>query len=801
MRTIYTSIKPLICLLFITGLAACTDGNEWETDPSKAALFRVRNVDVPDNRVAAQTASVSWTATSTAEYYIIEVSTAPLSDDIEMGTAQNSIVYGEDKSITSVPAMITHLTKESTYYLRVKSFGDGMQSGWAYLDGSFTTTSEDILQKEFAEGDITAESIRVRWNDAGLPVTHLIYEWEVSVGNEVSTEEATYELSEEEISAQSAVIIGLQPGMKYNIYIYNNDDLRGITEATTEQILNSPEILGGSVTLRWADNGVPVTKLTYYPAGENTNPTEYELTAQEISAGNATISDLTLGQSYTFMIYNDESLRGVTTATTEQIMTIDEADVRGRSVTVTWDDNEIPVTKLTYKTATGEEVAWTEELSATGTNVTGLEGLTEYTFRVYTGDVLRGERTVTTLAPMIDVTITAGITKATFTWEVDEAVTSYSCTTDGNTENIVNLTSEEIAAGSITVNDLTASTQYSFTLYNNSGTAVSNAQTFKTIDDPLAGYTVVELPVGTSKTNFANAINNNTGKVAILIAEGADIDGTGISIIPENITSLLIWGSDRTHTAYANSNKPKLKVSNWYVYGAKERIEFFNLDVEANGTGSYVLQVREQNDTNMGNIEEILFNSCEISNTAGPFSVRNCTNSSSIYCKSVSYNDCVVNNVGNYSLVHVEGSNNYFVSNISVKNTTAYDIARCVVRMDSQYQSLNIMIDQSTFYNCGSKNNGYYILRINNGSNPNIQINNSLIGDVVTRCAFPNVYTFDTNNVYYTTDCTDQDNFFATKAISTGIDAATLFPNAASGDFTVGVPELKVYGDPRWNNE
>lgn len=175
MKTIYITLRTLVCMLCLTGIfTACTEGNEWETNPSKAALFRVRDVKV--DKAAAQTASVSWSATSSAEYYIIEVSTEKLSDNMEMGTAQNSIVYGEDKSISTVPALISGLTKSSTYYLRVKSFGDGLESGWAYLDGTFETTEEDILEKKFANGDITAESIRVKWNDAGLPVTHLSYD-------------------------------------------------------------------------------------------------------------------------------------------------------------------------------------------------------------------------------------------------------------------------------------------------------------------------------------------------------------------------------------------------------------------------------------------------------------------------------------------------------------------------------------------------------------------------------------------------------------------------------------------------
>lgn len=801
MRTIYITLRALVCMLCVAGMfTACTEGNEWETDPSTAALFRVRNVQV--DKAAAQTASVSWSATSSAEYYIIEVSTEQLSDELEMGTTQNSIIYGEDQSITSVPALISGLTKSSTYYLRVKSFGNGLESGWAYLDGTFDTTEEDILEKEFANGDITAESIRVKWNDAGLPVTHLSYEWQVSVGEDVTTQEATYELSSEEISAQSAVLSGLQPGTKYNISIYNNDDLRGITEATTEQIFDTPEVLGGNVTLKWNANGMDVTRLSYYPNDvEEAETTEYELTEADINASSITLAGLDLGKEYTFMIYNGEALRGITTATTEQIMNIATENIRGKSVTVTWIDNGTAATKLTYQPADGEETAWNEDLSAEGTDVTGLEGETEYTFRIYTDDVLRGEQTVTTLQGLIDVTIEAGITSATFTWAIDEAVVSYSCAKKGEDAQITEITeyNDNNENRTITVGNLTGGTEYTFTLYNADNVAVSNEQVFTTQADPLKGYTVIELTEASTKNDFINAINNNSGDIAILIGENANIDGTDISIIPASVNSLLIWGSDRTYTAYASGNKPKLKVSNWYVYGAKNKIEFFNLDIEANGTGSYVFQVREQNDSNMGNIEDIQFNSCNIANTAGLFSVRECKNTSNIICKSISYNDCIIHDVGNYSLAHVEASPNYYITNISIKNTTAYNVERCIIRMDSEYPSSNITIEQSTFYNCGAKNNTNYMLRLNHGSNPNINITNSLFGNVVTRCSLPSSYTFNTQNDYYTTDCTDQDNFFSTKATSTGNDAAALFPNATTGDFTVDIAELKAYGDPRWN--
>lgn len=803
MKTIYNTLRTFTCILCLTGmLAACTEGNEWETNPAKAALFRVHNVKV--DKAAAQTASVSWSATSNAEYYIIEVSTEKLSDATEKGAAQNSIVYGEDKSITAIPALINGLTKSSTYYLRIKSFGNGLESGWAYLDGTFETTEEDILSKEFAEGDISAESIRVKWNDAGLPVTHLLYEWQVSNGEDHTTQEAVYELSAEEISAQSAVISGLLPGTKYNISIYNNDDLRGITEATTEQILAMPEVLGGNVTLKWNANGIAVTKLSYCPNNvEGAESIEQKLTEAEIKAGSTTLVGLDLGKEYTFMIYNGASLRGIATATTEQIMSIADSDIRGKSVTVTWADNGTAATKLTYLPTNGAEIVWSDKLSAEGTNVTGLEGETEYTFRIYTNDVLRGEQTVKTLKGLIDVTIEADITSATFTWEADETVVSYSCTASGATDNKVNLTSGEISSGQVTINGLTASTAYTFTLYNSNGNAVSNAQPFTTKEDPLAGYTVIELTTSSTKDDFTNAINNNTGNVAILISEGANIDGTGISIIPANITSLLIWGSDRAYTI--SENKPNLKVKDWIVYGDKNKIEFFNLNLTAGATTGFILQLGQSaTSTEIGNINEIQFNSCQISQIASCFTFRKNTVTDK-YCNSISFNDCLISEIGNYGLVFAgESGSGYRFNTISISNTTVHNVNRNII-YSNQTATFKLDINSCTFYKCGNiqvETNRYWISA---PQNIDISVSNSLFTNLNIRTSPDGICntlkeTCNKTDIFYTNDCTGDNyaNYWSTKLDYSSTD---LFENPSEGNFKVKVSGYESYGDPRWNKQ
>ena len=791
MKTIYITLRTLVCMLCLTGIfTACTEGNEWETNPSKSDMFRVRDVKV--DKAAAQTASVSWSATSSAEYYIIEVSTEKLSDNMEMGTAQNSIVYGEDKSISTVPALISGLTKSSTYYLRVKSFGDGLESGWAYLDGTFETTEEDILEKKFANGDITAESIRVKWNDAGLPVTHLSYEWQINVGGDVTIQEETYELSSEEISAQSAILSGLQPGTKYNISIYNNDDLRGITEATTEQIFSTPEVLGGNITLKWNTNSVNVTKLSYHPNNvEEAETTEYELTETEINASSITLTGLDLGTEYTFMIYNEEALRGITTATTEQIMNITTENIRGKSVTVTWADNGTAATKLTYQPANAPETVWNNELSAEGTNVTGLEGETTYTFRIYTDDVLRGEQTVTTLKGLIDVTIEAGITSATFTWEVDETVASYACTKDGEVAQTIPLAEDNKNKGAITVDNLIGSTKYTFTLYNIDGIAVSNEQIFTTKTDPLKDYKKIYL---NSKDEWNNIWNdeNNSGKIAIILTPQTDYDMSGSSTknIPQRITSLVVWGGE-DGKELSEEDKPIIGFRGLsFEASSIDEITFFNVAIKCdNSTGNILF--RQVSPTT---IRKLTFQSCKIYDTRG-FIVhdKNVTGTT----QSLTIDNCYFENIGDYSIIG--NRNGHTINNISFTNSTVNNCSGNIIRVN-QTTNFILTIDHCTFYNCGARSTQW--IR-SDAENDNIVISNSLFTSLHIRTQSDGICntlknTCNKANIFYTNDCTGDNyaNYWSTKL---NYSSTELFENPSGGNFRVQIPEYAIYGDPRWN--
>ena len=209
----------------LLGLAAiinfsCIDGNDWDTDSSYSRLFSIGEDDISVSSTAT-TATVTFSTVSGAEYYIIEISESELTDDMSMGTGT---VYGSDQSITSSPYVISDLTPDTEYYLRMKAMSTTTtESLWTYYnDESFTTKTEQIID----DYSYTYNSITITW-EAGSSVTNVvIYD---SDGDEV----ITYTLSSSEIAAGTVTIEGLDQLSTYELVLYNGTTKRGTVDFTT----------------------------------------------------------------------------------------------------------------------------------------------------------------------------------------------------------------------------------------------------------------------------------------------------------------------------------------------------------------------------------------------------------------------------------------------------------------------------------------------------------------------------------------------------------------------------------------
>ena len=216
--------------LAAASLAACTDGNDWTTD---AALSRLFGVD--DSKIAVEpgisTAELTFAAQQGAEYYIVEVSTDSLYDDVPMGGTANSIVFGKEKQITKTPFTLTGLKRESQYFLRMKSMADGKnESRWVYYKshGTFKTLFEQIFEPLTAK-DILDTYIDVHWTSS--EVDRLLVTQTVVTNPETgATEERVVldkTLTADEAVALAYRISGLTGGTEYTITIWNKGEKRG----------------------------------------------------------------------------------------------------------------------------------------------------------------------------------------------------------------------------------------------------------------------------------------------------------------------------------------------------------------------------------------------------------------------------------------------------------------------------------------------------------------------------------------------------------------------------------------------
>lgn len=232
-------IYMLMTGTIVLGNSACVDVNDWDVDSSYDRLFSPNSIKVSAD---ATTAEVSWDLSPSTNYYIIEInSTDSLYGQTEEPRA-NSIVYGNDKSITTSPVTIENLVGNTKYFIRVRACSETQgNSYWNYLtDFSFKTKSENILNAvdNSQKGE---DYITLSWT-SGLAVTHIEYAKVVGTdenNNSILGEVKTIELTTEQIAAGEATVEGLEASTSYQFTIYNKTAARGTRTVTTA--LKAPE--------------------------------------------------------------------------------------------------------------------------------------------------------------------------------------------------------------------------------------------------------------------------------------------------------------------------------------------------------------------------------------------------------------------------------------------------------------------------------------------------------------------------------------------------------------------------------
>lgn len=269
------SIKNILGTASMMALAlsatSCTDGNDWDVDGSLSRLFGLNG-----DKITVETAETSATVTFSAftskavpspEYYVFEVSKDSLYEGVENA---NIIKFGEDKTLTSSPVVLSGLDCDSKYYMRVKAMSStSNESKWVYYkDGSsFKTKAEQIFNNVEAT-DLFEDHVNLSWTP-GADVTHITY---------ANTNDAeniqTINLTDEEKAAGKYTLGGLNPTSTYTITIYKNDVKRGQLQVTTPAAMpaaNFKYSLASDVTVISQDLIDEIAEKAKAAAGNETN--------------------------------------------------------------------------------------------------------------------------------------------------------------------------------------------------------------------------------------------------------------------------------------------------------------------------------------------------------------------------------------------------------------------------------------------------------------------------------------------------------------------------------------------------
>lgn len=219
-------------LLLGMTITSCVDGQDWETDASYSRLFGVGesiSVDATEN-----SAVITFKGVPNADYYLIEVSTDSLYDELEAGASAHSLVFKttkEDKESSEWHVTIKdQLIGDTQYYLRIRSVSETIaDSRWVYYKtGSgkayFKTKAEQIFG-EVADSDRAEDGIRLTW-DASKEVTHITVSKDDEVVNTIQLDAAAQAAGEYTVSA-------LNPSTTYKFAIWKDEAKRGEVSAAT----------------------------------------------------------------------------------------------------------------------------------------------------------------------------------------------------------------------------------------------------------------------------------------------------------------------------------------------------------------------------------------------------------------------------------------------------------------------------------------------------------------------------------------------------------------------------------------
>ena len=479
----------------------------------------------------------------------------------------------------------------------------------------------------------------------------------------------------------------------------------------------------------------------------------------------------------------------------------DNGDIEEKSIRISWQPCKVDRIRIYTEDASYDETIELSEadIAFGSCIISGLTQGTRYTVEIYNGETMRGSIEVMTgEGEMLPITIGNVQTNgATLEWNYVGNVRANAYTlVEGTEYSTANPVSFDGNSG-LMLNNLNDYTTYTFALLN--GTAVMGYKTFTTKRAIPAGYVVIE--IGSEDdfiTEVTKSINRNT---VFKLASNADFtlkkmknNGSEVDDIKIPSTSginVIVWGEE------SDDSKAVLRLASALgIKGSFHTIEFFNLEITTTVENANGRIFNIQDDSNT--FTEMKIEACDILDGQVLFRVKHGEGKPSLGILTIS--NCIVGNfTKDGSLLNLTEDKSGTLTNINIKNSTIFNMAGNVIRSKIVPRTFNI--EGCTFYEAPNSDGKAFTNDEKLGST--LKVTNTLFGGkIAADSGFRDGNAVIAENVYSASDFTYGKNGWPASSTVMNIDktSAELFPNAATGDFTVAPKDYKKFGDPRWNN-
>lgn len=326
-------------LLASLSVSSCTEKSDWDIDSSYSRPFGTDENGISvetDSKVAR--AVVTWSSTSSTDYYIIEISPNEMTDETPMGSEENgNIVYGNDPAnrIKQSPYTMNNLAVNTTYYMRIKSISGEKESRWVNYKKTFASVKEEAIlniptTEDLPEGQ---GKVRMSW-EAGLTVDHF------EIMETGATEAASRVISSTEAAAGEAWVENLKSFTEYTITIYNGNNPRGsqtVTIPGLEIESTISDITANSAIFSWEET-VDVDEYACILSTEGVPESGTKLSPTDIAAHKVTITGLASSTEYTAYAFANGSICSRITFTTKKGKPTGYTEMTWEDALANWDN-------------------------------------------------------------------------------------------------------------------------------------------------------------------------------------------------------------------------------------------------------------------------------------------------------------------------------------------------------------------------------------------------------------------------------------------------------------------------------